>query len=70
MLCADVSRTSFQAGDGAGNRDRTITSEARSRSNLGGWDLVALIGMPYAPSEYLTITLLGSISPILSDAES
>src|SRR6267142_3478449 len=30
MLCAEVSRISFQAGDGGGDRDRTIIGNAES----------------------------------------
>jgi hypothetical protein len=69
MLCAEVSRISFQAGDGGGDRDRTITSETRSRSNLRGsnlspyWNALRSVGISYDYAFRINLT-------ILSDAES
>jgi hypothetical protein len=62
--CALRSRAqSFQAGDGAGNRDRTITSEARSRSNLGGlrfgrahWNALRSVGISYDHAFRINLT--------------
>jgi hypothetical protein len=64
MLCAEVSRISFQAGDGGGDRDRTITSETRSRSNLLGSNLspygnvLRSVGIPYDYAVRINLTYL------------
>jgi hypothetical protein len=63
-LRTEISPISFQAGDGGGDRYRTIISEVRNVLSVQLAplaDLVTFIEMFYALSEYLTITLLGSI---------
>jgi len=64
MFCAEVSRISFQASDGGGDRDRTITSETAESiylrdSNLSPyWNALRSVGISYDYGFGINLTCL------------